>query len=234
MFDAVTFPIAEIFVAPQGEATFAGTMMMFIRLAGCTVGRQFTLQEKAHFQITNNYQTKCTAWDGTEFACDTDYRSTQFMQARDVADFAMLRNVKRVCLTGGEPLMHKELHALVNRLTEYGLRVHIETSGTQPLKEFRAKVHNNSLVWITVSPKKGYLPAEIECYADEIKILVDEETSESGLIDFIRMFTKPIWIQPINGEKTINQKNVEKCLKIMEKHPDVRLSIQLHKVIGTR
>ena len=75
------YPISEIFTSPQGEGVYAGAMMTFIRLAGCTVGKPFPKEKyqsrKDPIEGAHNipglavYTEKCTLYDGREFACDT-------------------------------------------------------------------------------------------------------------------------------------------------------------------
>lgn len=234
----IKFPIAETFVAPQGEGVFVGTMMLFVRLAGCSVGKPFENEDRndPHFHIFHSYQTKCTAWDGTEFACDTNYRKTYEMSPIDIINMALHHGVRRVCLTGGEPLMHARSPELVGTLIANGISVHIETSGTIPLKPYSFLGNGSSQLWITVSPKKGYLEQEISHYANEIKILVDQNTNEQEIVDnFVsKMPWKTIYIQPINDETSLRMDNVKRCLQLMQKYPTLRLSVQLHKVVGTR
>jgi 7-carboxy-7-deazaguanine synthase len=40
------YPIAEVFTSPQGEGVWTGTLMTFIRLAGCSVGKVMTEEKK--------------------------------------------------------------------------------------------------------------------------------------------------------------------------------------------
>ncbi len=110
-------PIAEKFISIQGEGQYAGTRMFFIRLAGCSVGR-------------GTWPFTCTAWNGREFRCDTDYRKHGSSTVSELVSEVKESGLRHVCITGGEPLMHKDIDGLVERLRMYHIMPHIETSVT--------------------------------------------------------------------------------------------------------
>jgi organic radical activating enzyme len=165
------------------------------------------------------------------------------MTAKEIVQLAEDSGVRRICLTGGEPLMHKELRTLVYYLNTKRLKVHIETSGTIPLGPLFINPHR---IWITVSPKAGYLIGEIRQNANEVKLLVDENMTDEILTKFVaELFpnlpkgvpfreSPIVWLQPINNENSIRQDNVQRCLNFMKKHTWMRLSLQQHKAIGAR
>jgi 7-carboxy-7-deazaguanine synthase len=105
--------ITEIFKSIQGEGTRAGLPCIFVRLTGCNL--------------------RCT-W------CDTAYafQGGQNMTVEDVLERAEALNrrpdgsptpVPLVELTGGEPLLQKEIYTLAERLLAAGYTVMVETSG---------------------------------------------------------------------------------------------------------
>lgn len=228
------FPIAECFLAPQGEGFNTGKLMIFLRLAGCTVGKTFSEQERTHFNILNDYQTKCTLADAREFACDTNYKMSQKLNLDEIIELLKREgsNCKVVCLTGGEPLMHKNLFTLVRHLVINAYLVVLETSGTIPLTK-DIKTTLILMNHVAISPKKGFLFDYIN-YADEIKILIDENF-EWNLFPFIDDFClDEVFLQPVNGEHTVNMDNIQRCLDIQLQHPEVRISTQAHKLWGTK
>lgn len=226
------YPVSEMFLSPQGEGMFAGVMMWFIRLAGCTVGKPFPKEMYSglgemspQFPI---YTEKCTLYDGREFPCDTDYRVNSRLPTANILD-AIPGDIERVCITGGEPLMHNHLKYLVEAIRRshpsFKRMVHLETSGTiRRVLDLPA-----SGLWITVSPKKGCLP-EVVGVANEIKLLVDEYFDWDKVPDFIKQHAT-IYIQPVNGEHTVNVDNLRRCRELQARFPRLRLSLQLHKVL---
>ena len=230
------YPISELFISPQGEGVYCGTMMAFVRLSGCTVGKPYKVsadaKEAAGLSI---YQEQCTLWSGVKFACDTDYRVKQRMTVDQIL-LQIPNDVEHVCITGGEPMMH-DLSTLITYLWAKQKKVHIETSGTI----------NNTIpskdVWVTVSPKYGvYL--DMLKRADEVKILVDGQFNPTEkikayyheLIQAISLLdiaeSKPVYLQPVNNEHTINTENLRLCMEWQKKFPCLRVCVQLHKIIS--
>src|SRR2546426_9919259 len=96
--------VTEIFKSIQGESTFAGLPCVFIRLTGCNL--------RCHW-------------------CDTAYAfyGGQRMSVEEVIGRVRQLGGKLVELTGGEPLLQKEIYPLSAQLLSQGYRVLIETSG---------------------------------------------------------------------------------------------------------
>ncbi len=226
------YPIAELFDSIQGEGLFAGTPMFFVRLAGCSVGKNIhTIRHFQEVPAMPIYAELCRSWDGREFICDTDFRVKQRLTANEI--LKEIPGGRHVCLTGGEPLIH-DLEELVEMLWNEGHEIHLETSGTIDLPEWT--YHNDA--WIAVSPKFG---AKDTVLADsnEIKLLVDKGFSLYYADQVVRWArskgTDPyIWLQPINAESTLDMENALRCLELLKARPDWRLSIQLHKILGVR
>ena len=98
--------INEIFFSVQGESTWAGLPCVFIRLRGC--------------HLRCNY-------------CDTEYA---FHEGEPWTIGRILDEVDRIAphcelieVTGGEPLLQKQVHPLMTALCDAGKTVLIETSG---------------------------------------------------------------------------------------------------------
>lgn len=242
------YPVSEIFVSPQGEGVWAGTSMCFVRLAGCSVGKPYPkdwysihtreLDRSGRIDPLPIYTEMCTSVHGIEFPCDTDYRRKETLSVSQLMS-GIPANVEHVLITGGEPLIH-DLTTLITYLWDNKKQVHIETSGTVD-EAF------DDRVWITVSPK-------LNCYfnmiarANELKVLVNEKFYTDNLLYMPTLLddgvtiqnidltllahTKPIFLQPINFENTVNNDNLKRCLEWQKEYPQLRISIQLHKVLG--
>lgn len=245
------YPISEIFVSPQGEGVHTGTLMIFIRLAGCNVGKPFPASHyKGYDGLAVNqlpiYTEQCTTWDGRTFACDTDYRVKERLSVQDT--FKKLKdmpgNIEHVCITGGEPFIH-DLEPLVRALDDCMLLPHIETSGTKEIPDWLMELKSQSepgapdRVWLTVSPKRGVLTDTL-AKCDEVKLLVDEDFKFDAAFQEVIQYTRfdcgecEIYIQPINGEWNVNLENLKRCLELQKEHPFLRLSTQMHKVWSVR
>jgi organic radical activating enzyme len=251
------YPVSEIFTSPQGEGLYTGAMMTFVRLAGCSVGKKMTEEERDRFRLQGVagtelnmstgldlykplpvYTEKCTTWDGREFACDTDFRTKEVLTAGEIIK-RVPEGVDRICITGGEPLNH-DLTDLLGLAYQLMLDVHIETSGTVPIKKGYPKFEWSDLmgesvrgwIWLTVSPKFEVLDAMLEC-ASEIKFLVDENFDPEKIPAACKQRSL-IYIQPINFENEVNDENMQRCLALQKKFPHWRLSSQAHKIWSVR
>lgn len=226
MTEEKKYPIAEIFTSPQGEGLWAGTLMTFVRMAGCSVGKpQKERAEKEHFPV---YVERCCSYDGRGFDCDTDFRTKEVLTVSQILERFPI-SVKHACITGGEPLNH-DLFALCIALADHGVQSHVETSGTVLLPTKMVGIHPR--IWIAVSPKKGVLVGMI-AGADEIKLLVDQDFDIQAASDLVKDHPL-VFIQPINQEHTLNESNVKLCLAIQRQKPEWRISLQSHKILGVR
>lgn len=245
-------PIAEVFSSIQGEGTWVGTPMRFIRLAGCPVGKTASqkwedIPEHKQTRESTGYPTlpilgegpfrikgsMCQTWDGRFFPCDTDFSCHTYKTVDELIGETW---EKHICLTGGEPLIHQKAlteQGLFAEAFKKGIMIHIETSGTIMINGI---FHHDKRVWITISPKWDCKKEMLEL-ADEIKLLIDEGWDElewEKLSGPVVTHTTNIFVSPINGEKEVNQENVGLALAVLRYHPTWRLSCQWHKFLNLR
>jgi len=97
--------INEIFKSIQGESTSSGLPFVFIRLSGCNL--------------------RCTY-------CDTAYAYDEGMDMllNEILDAVKRHACKNVCITGGEPLLQKNVCILINHLLKKGYKISVETNGS--------------------------------------------------------------------------------------------------------
>ena len=111
-----TLTVNEIFRSIQGESTWAGLPCTFVRLTFCDL--------------------RCSY-------CDTAYA---FYRGEKTSLAAILERVERfgtrlVEITGGEPLLQKNVHPLMTELCDRGYQVLIETSGAHDISRVDPRVH---------------------------------------------------------------------------------------------
>jgi 7-carboxy-7-deazaguanine synthase len=100
-------PINELFESLQGEGVLAGVPSIFIRTSGCNLRCWFC----------DSYHT---SWEPTH----------AWMGLDEIVDAVSEFDASHVVLTGGEPLIHEESIALINRLANRGYHITVETNGT--------------------------------------------------------------------------------------------------------
>ena len=99
--------VAETFVSLQGEGMLAGVPSFFIRSSGCNLRCQWC-------------DTPYTSW-----LPEGDRRAVETLVAE-----ARAADVDHVVVTGGEPLLQRQIGQLTRRITDAGLHVTVETAGT--------------------------------------------------------------------------------------------------------
>ena len=107
--------VTEIFLSIQGEGTDAGRLCAFVRFTGCNV--------------------RCGY-------CDTDYAFYNGVEIKRDEILARVQEMEApmVCLTGGEPMLQKEIVPLMGELLAAGLDVALETNGIIPLEDVPQEV----------------------------------------------------------------------------------------------
>ena len=137
---------------------------------------------------------------------------------------AIATNPAIVVITGGEPLMH-DLTELSNSLHNAGLRVHLETSGAHPF--------SGRFNWVTLSPKVSKPPHEsVYAHASELKIVV---ANAQDLIWAEQQSTKisTSVIRYLQAEwNTAESRDL--IFDYVLRHPQWRISVQTHKMLGVR
>jgi 7-carboxy-7-deazaguanine synthase (Cx14CxxC type) len=220
----MTYAVKEIFYTLQGEGARAGRAAVFLRFAGCNL------------------------WSGLESDradavckfCDTDFVGTGGTDGGKFADAAALARAVAarwppgrgggqtnkaaggkpyVVCTGGEPLLQID-SPLIDALHATGFEIAIETNGTLTPPP--------GIDWICVSPKAD--AAQRLTRGDEIKLVYPQERGDPARYagqDFAHFF-----LQPMDGANRMA--NTEAAIAYCRRHPQWRLSLQTHKLIGIR
>jgi 7-carboxy-7-deazaguanine synthase (Cx14CxxC type) len=207
------YAVKEAFLTLQGEGANAGRAAVFCRFTGCNLwsGRE---------------ADRATA--ACRF-CDTDFVGTdgsgggRFASAQALAHHLLALWGKRrvedrfVVCTGGEPLLQLDA-ALIGALHALRFRIAVETNGTLP-----APAH---IDWICVSPKGS--TDVVQRRGDELKLVFPQ--AEAMPERFADWDFRHFFLQPMDGPERMHNTGlaVAYCLA----HPNWRLSLQTHKLIG--
>ena len=215
----MTYTVKEIFYTLQGEGAQAGRAAVFCRFSGCNL---WTGREEDRSRAVCQF-------------CDTDFVGVgadggRFTSAKELAN-AIDRcwtggaqgyeNSARkfVVCTGGEPLLQLD-EPVLDALHQLGFEVAVETNGTRPAPP--------SLDWICVSPKAG--APFVQTSGNELKLVYPQENAPPE--NFAQLDFKHFFLQPMDGPDVAA--NTERAIEYCLRHPQWRLSIQTHKLVGVR
>jgi 7-carboxy-7-deazaguanine synthase len=202
-----TLKINEIFASIQGEGLRQGEPTLFIRLTGCNLRCSFC--------------DTPTAWEeGREMTIPGIIGAVEHARRSLPAGW--------ICLTGGEPLL-QDLKGLILHLKSRGFRIQIETNGTL--------FQDLPLDWWTVSPKPpGYLfREELKRLVREVKLIITSEVTEDTLARLRKGFSAhiPLLLQPESNRPEFKKKALDLLQSgVRAGLPNLRLSLQLHKILN--
>lgn len=206
--------VVEVFYSLQGEGNASGYPFIFIRLAGCNL--------------------RCGY-------CDTGY---SFDRGREISLNALLDEIKalpaakRVLITGGEPLLQKEgVIALTRALISFGKTVYLETNGSLSLEGLPdAMIKIVDIKTPGSGFKDSFLFANLKFLKpqDELKMVICHEEDLDFAENLVIQYRLPdlctVHFSPVAGG--IPPRKV--ALRILEKNLEVKLTLQLHKIIGVQ
>jgi 7-carboxy-7-deazaguanine synthase len=205
--------VNEIFYSIQGESSFSGYPCIFVRLTGCNL--------------------RC-------FYCDTQYayHEGELIEIDEIIQRIENYQCSLVEITGGEPLMQKDTPALINHLLDHQFTVLLETNGSQDISQ----VDNRCVKIVDIKcPGSGESDQnDLSNLAkltenDELKFVIGNREDYEFALKILRSPN----FGP-NNLKSICFSVVFDTLKpdilaqwILEDHLQVRLNLQLHKIIWT-
>ena len=211
----MTYAVKEIFYTIQGEGANLGRAAVFCRFAGCNLwsGRE---QDRA---------------DAICQFCDTDFVGTEGPDGGKFATADALAEAiaqawapggdshRFVVLTGGEPLLQVDA-ALVDALHQRHFVIAVESNGTIAPPA--------GIDWLCVSPKAG-APLAVSG-GDELKLVYPQVGLSPS--DFEQLQFKHFFLQPMDSPHKAD--NTRQVLAYCQSHPQWRVALQVHKMIGVR
>jgi 7-carboxy-7-deazaguanine synthase (Cx14CxxC type) len=209
----MTYAVKELFYTLQGEGARTGRAAVFCRFS------------------------RCNLWSGHEHHratavcrfCDTDFVGTDGPGGDVFGDAAELAARTRatwpghhagtpyVVCTGGEPLLQLD-DALVEALHDAGFEVAVETNGTLVVPA--------DVDWVCVSPKAD--ADTVVRTGDELKLVFPQPGADPGR--FAAWEFDHFFLQPMDGPDVA--RNTELAVRYCLAHPQWRLSLQTHKLLG--
>lgn len=210
----MTYAVKEVFFTLQGEGAQAGRAAVFCRFSGCNL------------------------WSGREADraaavcrfCDTDFVGVdgrgggKFETANALADAIATAWVAQqgsgrryVVCTGGEPLLQMDAE-LIAALHQRDFEVAVETNGTVAAPQ--------GLDWICVSPKAG--SNLIQRSGNELKLVFPQTGAAPQ--EYEGLAFRHFFLQPMDGPQLAE--NTKSAVQFCMEHPQWRLSLQTHKLLG--
>ena len=213
----MSYAVKEIFFTLQGEGANSGRPAVFCRFSGCNLwtGRERD-RAKAVCQFCDTDFVGTDGSGGGKFSSETDL-------AESIASHWPTNSSSRarplVVCTGGEPLLQVD-NALIEALHARGFEVAVETNGTQ--------LPPHGLDWICVSPKAN--TALALRHGNELKLVYPQPTARPE--HFAELDFQHFYLQPMDGPN--QAENVGIAVQYCLEHPQWRLSLQTHKLLGMR
>jgi 7-carboxy-7-deazaguanine synthase len=207
--ETLTLKINEIFHSIQGESTWAGERCVFVRLTACDL--------------------RCSYCD-TAYAFYEGEKRTLTSIIGEVAGY----DCPLVEVTGGEPLLQKNVHPLMTALADAGWRVLIETSGAHDISGIDPRVHR---IMDLKCPGSGEshrnLLSNLEHLnsQDEVKFVIgsreDYEWARTEVSAAWASRVRAILFSVVFGQVT----PLQLATWVLEDRLPVRFQLQLHKFI---
>ncbi|MBQ9034295.1 MAG: putative 7-carboxy-7-deazaguanine synthase QueE [Lachnospiraceae bacterium] len=210
--------VAEKFISINGEGTRAGELAVFVRFVGC-----------------NLRCTYCDTMWANEPGCPYEE-----MTPAQICDYVHSTGISNVTLTGGEPLLQKQMEELIGQLIrDCGVRVEIETNGAVDLRPFAQIPEGRPM--FTMDYKLPSSGCEGQMLTGNFSVLQAQDTvkfvsgsredleraaeiiEEYGLLDRCYVYFSPVFgkIEPVEIVDFMLENKLNKA----------RIQIQMHKVI---
>jgi len=202
--------INELFYSIQGESSFSGLPCAFIRLTGCNL--------------------RC-AWCDTQHAF---FEGTE-MSIPEIVQAIAVYPTRLALVTGGEPMLQKDVHELFAVLLDRGYTVLLETGGHEPLANVDPRVHrivDFKCPSSGVSDRNDYANAACLSRNDEVKFVIADRNDFDWACELVRKFdlttrTRTVHFSPVFG----NIPFAELAAWILNCRLGIRMQPQLHKII---
>ena len=201
--------VNEIFKCIQGESTYAGIPCVFVRLTGCNL--------------------RCSY-------CDTTYAYEEGidMSVKEIAKKIEGYDCKNVCITGGEPLLQKNIYKLINLLKKENYKIFIETNGSMDMNLLPGYVTrimdvkcpdsgmNREMDWKNLERLRG---------DDEVKFVMSSKKDYEWAKRIVKKHNLPGKTKVLFGSAYGKLKPKSLAEWILKDKLNVRLQLQLHRII---
>jgi 7-carboxy-7-deazaguanine synthase len=207
-----TLTINEIYHSIQGESSWAGRPCVFVRLTFCN--------------LRCNY-------------CDTEHAFYEGKKQtlHEIVDLVAGFQCPLVEITGGEPLLQKNVLTLMSMLCDAGHTVLLETSGAHDISPVDARVHR---IMDLKTPGSGEMGKNLWSNIDhltkrdEVKCVIGSRDDYEWSREKVQRFNLParchaVLFSPIFGR--IDPRQIVEWILVDKLN--IRFQLQMHKFIWT-
>lgn len=160
--------------------------------------------------------------------CDTQHEQGTLMSTEQIIDEVnRWPGAPLLVLTGGEPSLWLDDDFIDKLKRHTGKRIAIETNGTHALP--------HGIDWVTLSPKGAFPGGELapcvleQC--DELKVVyTGQDLEQYAHITAAHRFLQPCYVD----DPALRQQHLQACVDAVLAHPEWRLSLQTHRLLGIR
>lgn len=229
----IMMPIVETFLSLNGEGLQSGKPSMFIRLQGCNLRCKY-----------DDKTGLCDTPEALAFPERCSKSNYKYKTAQELAQEIKLSKVKRICLTGGEPLARNGIAEFIKDLQcelDCKVNIEIETNGSINLEDtFKNTDINMNNISFTLDYKSKSSGEEFTMDLtnwstlreyDAIKFVVCNKQEMEKAVFLLKKYkpkAQPIF-SPVFGK--IDLKDIWEYTYSKEViELDIKVQIQLHKI----
>lgn len=201
--------VNEIFKSIQGESTYAGIPCVFVRLTGCNL--------------------RCSYCD-TTYAYEEGINMSVNEIVKEIEGYAC----KNVCITGGEPLLQKNVYKLINLLKTKSYKIFVETNGAMNIDLLPGNIirimdvkcpdsgMNKEMDWRNLERLRG---------DDEVKFVMSSKKDYEWAKRILKKHNLPDKTNVLFGSAYGKLKPKSLAGWILKDRLNVRLQLQLQRII---
>ena len=200
--------INEIFYSIQGEGRWSGLPNIFIRTTGCNLRCNF---------------------------CDTKYA---YFDGKEISIQNLLKKIekypcKKICITGGEPLLQDELINLINSLLKNNYNLCIETNGSLSIRNIPTE--DKIMISLDIKCPSSNMHEKMDfnnlsrlTKKDQLKFVIKNKEDYEYAKKIVEKYNPicPVFFQPVWGT---DPQDIADWIK--EDGLNVNIGLQLHKII---
>ena len=205
--------VIEKFVSINGEGLKQGELAIFIRFANCNL--------------------RCSYCDTTYSFINPKYEDES---VETIINYIKSKNIKNITITGGEPLIQKDIDILLNELIKLNYNVEIETNGSIDIKKYLNDKISFTLDYkLPTSLMEHFMNVDNYKYItkkDSVKFVCGDISDLNKALEIMNKYDlinkTNCLISPVFGK--IKLEDIVNFL-IDNNLNDVRMCLQIHKII---